>query len=140
MSSPSPARRPQPVLTAAQASAVATWLTALLVGWLGRQGWLLPTELSEPITDLVQVGIVAAAAAISGLLGASRARNKVTPLADPRDQEGVQLVPVRKLPPVPLRTAAAAPPAAMATNLIERVSPSGPAVDVAALRAEYGLD
>ncbi len=132
-------RRPQPVLAAAQASAAAAWAVALLVGWLDRRGWLLPDGVAEPLAELLEVGIVAAAAAASSVLTARRARDKVTPVADPRDADDVELVRRTVRPPVPRPDAVTAEivrsvPAAAVTEEIRRP------VDVDALRREYGLD
>ncbi|WP_147262032.1 hypothetical protein [Blastococcus sp. TF02A-26] len=141
MTRPSPGR-PQPVLSAAQTAAIATWATALLVGWLARRGVLLPAEISELAAHLIGLGIVAVVGAGSSLLGALRARRHVTPLADPRDDDGVRLVPARQLPPVPPARwfSRPEPPSAPDTALIERTQVAGPFVDVRKLRAEYGLD
>ncbi len=135
-------RRPQPVLAAAQASAIATWAVAVLVGWLDRRGWLLPDGVAEPLAELLEVGIVAGASAVSGLLAARRARDRVTPLADPRDDDGGRLIRLRTSgpaarPPAPRPAAAherAPAPAGAPTEQITRP------VDVGALRREYGLD
>lgn len=143
-------RRPQPVLAAAQVSAIATWASALLVGWLAHRGWLLPDAVTEQLAGLIEVGIVAAVGALGSLLAGLVGRSKVTPLADPRAADGGQLVPAPAEPapkPVPRPRAAPAPPpgpvpppAVPATTEITRITVGGPPVDVAALRREYGLD
>lgn len=118
-------RRPQPVLAAAQVSAVATALAALLVTTLARRGLLLPDELTEPIADFIEVGIVAAVGALGALVAAVRARVKVTPLDDPRDQDGTPLAP--------------APQSDVAQPPVDEQD-DRPVVDIAALRREYNLD
>lgn len=148
-----PGPRPQPVLRAAQVSAVATWATALLVGYLARRGLLVPEELEGPIADLIAVGIVAAVGALGALWAAIRARAKVTPLEKPQQADGT---PLRPRPPVP-------PPATRPDHPRPRPWPGAPGdggiirtpyppqlqnddtdvlpvVDVAALRREYRLD
>lgn len=143
--------RPQPVLRAAQVSAVATWATALLVGYLARHGLLVPDELEGPIADLIAVGIVAAVGALGALWAAIRARAKVTPLQQPQQADGT---PLRPRPPAP-------PPATRPDQLRARPAPTDdaraigtpyppqlqnddtdvlPVVDVDALRREYHLD
>lgn len=134
-------RRPQPVLTAAQASAAATWLTALLVGYLANRGVLVPDEVTGPIADLVAVGIVGAVGAIGSLIAGLVARAKVTPVADPRADNGTRLVPARTATPPatrpsPAQAPAAPPPPAPADLPTDQI----PVVDVAALRKEYRLD
>lgn len=124
-------RRPQPVLSAAQATAVTTWITALVVGWLARHGWLLPDTVAEDLAELVELAVVAAAGTTASLLTALAARRRVTPIADPRDDDGVRLIRLRPPPPA---SRPAAPPATADTAQIRLP------VDVAALRREYHLD
>ena len=116
------ARRPQPVLAAAQASAAATVATALLVQFLGRRGLLLPDEILAPVADFIELAIVAAVGALGALWAAVRARAKVTPLAEPRAADGTPLTPADVEHQVDV------------DELDDR-----PPVDIAALRREYGL-
>lgn len=84
---PPPNWRPQPVLAAAG--------YALVVEILG-----LLIAFGVEVTAEQRVGIlgtVAAAGTLLGVLFAWRAARKVTPLADPRDDGGVRLVPVDQL-------------------------------------------
>jgi len=137
-------RRPQPVLSAAQASAGATWLTALGVGVLARRGLLLPDEVTGPIADLIAVGIVGVVGAVSSLAAGLLARAKVTPLSAPQDNDGNRLV--RARPPAPRPRPTPAPRAAHASapprppTLVEPPTDRIPVVDIAALRREYDLD
>lgn len=134
-------RRPQPVLGAGQAAAIATVLTGLVVSWLSRRGLLVPDAVAEPIADLIEVGIVAGVGAGASLWAALWARIRVTPTTDPRDADGNPLVRGRPPPPRPRPTPAprrevppvAAPDPEPATERI-------PVVDIAALRREYNLD
>lgn len=117
-------KRPQPVLAAAQVSALATVLTALAVGLLARRGILVPDAVAQPLADLVGVGIVAGVGALGSLWAALQARARVTPLEDPRDAGGVLLQPAE---PAPQRDD-------------EPPTEEIPVVDIAALRREYRLD
>jgi hypothetical protein len=84
--------RPSPVLDQAKVAALATFLTAALVTLLARRGVLLPADLSDPIADLIGVGLTALVGVLSTLWAAIRAKGKVTPVEDPRDDDGTPLV------------------------------------------------
>lgn len=127
-------RRPEPVLTAAQVSALATWAAALLVSYLARHGWLLPEAVAEPLADLIEVGLVAAVGAVSALWGAVRARAKVTPLVDPVDADGAPLQPAAR---APVQASAEREPNDEPDHAATVEMPA--LVDIAALRREYGL-
>lgn len=86
-------RRPQPVLAAGIASALASVLTGMLVAWLARRGLLLPEELTEQLADLVEVGVVAAIGAGGSLWAALWSRARVTPTAAPHAADGTPLQP-----------------------------------------------
>jgi hypothetical protein len=133
--------RPQPVLTAAQASAAATWLTTLGVGVLAHHGLLVPDQVTGPLADLIAIGIVGVAGVASSLVAGLVARVKVTPLADPRDGDGNRLVRARPPAPSPRPTPAPRrqePP--VPVPVLEPATERIPVVDIAALRREYNLD
>jgi hypothetical protein len=145
--------RPQPVLTATQVSAVATWIVGLLVIGAARYGFVLGEEITGPLTDLVAVLVVTAAGSLSSLLAGLWARRRVTPTGAPQDDEGRELVPrgdVQFAEPDPEPVAARAAPWPSALPDQEPITApipiaggldpnAGGSVNINRLRAEYGL-
>jgi hypothetical protein len=123
-----PEKRPEPVMDAAGlAGAIAGAIVA--VGGLLRAVRLLPVEIDVQVVADEASRVVFALAALWAfggplLVARLRARDKVTPLVDPRAADGRPLV-VEGEVAGPVQTARPLPPAA------------GRPVDIAALQAEY---
>lgn len=85
-------KRPEPLITKAKVTATISGLATLLVT-LG----ILPPTLGDQInttTEAVITAVGAVAATVPVLVHAISARKDVTPVADPRDDDGNRLVPV----------------------------------------------
>lgn len=90
--------RPEPVLSAARVAGVISGVILSIGGALKLVGWLVPADYDlQALADQVGNGILAVGAAWSligpWLTARIRARDKVTPLADPRDNLGRKLIP-----------------------------------------------
>lgn len=89
-------KRPAPLLTRANATAAISGLTSLLVT-LG----LIPATAGSQITSTTEAVIAATGLVLSTvpvILHAVTGQKDVTPLADPRNNDGVRLVPAGSAP------------------------------------------
>ena len=89
-----PLDRPEPVLDEARIVAGVSGALPLIAGLAGAAGWITKNE-----ADTLTAGIIGATGALIGLINASvafwrakKARDRVTPLADPRGASGEQLI------------------------------------------------
>lgn len=110
MSDITPTPRPEPVLDAQQ-------LTRAVLGLLGAVAALLALfgitlDLDDTVTQAIG-SLVGLAVLVAGLvlprLGAKRARELVTPVADPRAADGTRLVPQRRATILPVDPPGATP-------------------------------
>jgi hypothetical protein len=124
---------PEPVWNATQLSAAAVWLVGIVVAFAAEHDVVLTEAVTGPLTDALQVGIVAATGAVGSLWAGWWARRRVTPTAAPHTDDGTPLIPRPRKPvepptdPIPLPREGLDPDA------------GGP-VNIEALRREYGLE
>lgn len=88
--------RPQPVLNAATAASAATAVAGLVLTVLVATG-ILGRDDSADIQEALGPLITAIIGVVSTIAAALKARQQVTPVASPRNNEGVALVPVTGL-------------------------------------------
>lgn len=84
-------KRPEPLITKAKITATISGLVSLLVT-LGILPATLGTQL-DSTTEAVMAAVSAVAATVPVVLHAVNSRKDVTPVTDPRDDEGNKLVP-----------------------------------------------
>lgn len=90
------AARPQPVLAAGQMAGAVGGVVSALATVAVVLGMVTQTDADSVVTAVtVAVGaIVTAVNVVLPIIQAMKARDMVTPLADPRDPSGIALVPV----------------------------------------------
>lgn len=93
--------RPEPVLSAARVAGVISGAILSIGGVLKLVGWLVPADYDlETLASDAGNAVLSVAAAWSlvgpWIIARTRARDKVTPLVDPRDALGRKLIPVEE--------------------------------------------
>lgn len=94
MTAPTPAPRPEPVLTAARLAAAVSGVIAAVGAVLTLLGWSDAGQVhqAEVLAGGIVTSVATLAAVVAPMVAAYRARAKVTPLSDPRDAAGAPLV------------------------------------------------
>jgi hypothetical protein len=90
------APRPQPVLNAATAASAVTAVVGLVLTVLVATG-AIGADDSNRISEAFATAVPTVLGAVAPILAALKARQQVTPLASPRNAEGVALVAVTGL-------------------------------------------